>query len=172
MLVTNVIFDLCAHPEYIEPLREEWKQVMAEHDGVYDKKTNLKLRKLDSFIKESQRLHAQSILSMARYIREDLTFSNGTTIPKGSFIATSRDSINLDPKLFENPEKFDGWRFEKLRAMSKESSTRWQLVNTHAEENLNFGHGKHACPGRFFAAAEVSLVVFFLRNRDTQMFGF
>lgn len=56
--------DLLGHPEYIQPLREEIQQVIAE-DGYqqdetgknYLSKTSLnKLKKLDSFIKESQRL--------------------------------------------------------------------------------------------------------------------
>ncbi|OJZ85798.1 hypothetical protein ASPFODRAFT_46866 [Aspergillus luchuensis CBS 106.47] len=39
-----------------------------------------------------------------------------------------------------------------------------QLVTT-APENLAFGHSKHACPGRFFAANEVKIVLIFLLLR-------
>ncbi|KAI8296096.1 Cytochrome P450 monooygenase 3 [Colletotrichum sp. SAR 10_98] len=60
---TFAVMDLLGHPEYIQPLREEIQQVIAE-DGYqqdetgknYLSKTSLnKLKKLDSFIKESQR---------------------------------------------------------------------------------------------------------------------
>jgi cytochrome P450 len=63
MANTAAIYDLAAHPEYIQPLRDEIEQVVNE-DG-YDvgeegfkklKKSSMpKLWKLDSFLKESQR---------------------------------------------------------------------------------------------------------------------
>jgi hypothetical protein len=53
-----------AHPEYIQPLREEIEQLMADegHEFSEDgsvrmkKKSLAKLKKLDSFLKESQRM--------------------------------------------------------------------------------------------------------------------
>lgn len=52
-LLTNAMYDLCANPEYFEPLREEIMAVLKE-DGW--KKTSLyKMKLLDSFMKESQR---------------------------------------------------------------------------------------------------------------------
>ena len=50
-----------AHPEYIAPLRKEVENVI-ETEG-WNELTMGKLRKLDSFIKESQCLSAQVILS-------------------------------------------------------------------------------------------------------------
>jgi hypothetical protein len=62
MATTAAIYDLAAHPEYIEPLQEEIEQVVKEdgyEDGAGSKKLNKssvpKLWKLDSFLKESQR---------------------------------------------------------------------------------------------------------------------
>jgi hypothetical protein len=63
MAATHCLFDLAARPEYIKPLREEIEQVIAEDgydvtgDGTMKlKKSSLpRLRKLDSFMKESQR---------------------------------------------------------------------------------------------------------------------
>lgn len=58
MTLTNVLYDLAAHPEYVPALREEIKRISAEEPGgKLRKKTMPKLRKLDSFIKESQRIH-------------------------------------------------------------------------------------------------------------------
>lgn len=69
MALSQVIYDLAARPEYIKGLREEIKDVLAE-DG-YDidgegftklkKSSYTKLRKLDSFLKESQRLSPPGI---------------------------------------------------------------------------------------------------------------
>jgi cytochrome P450 len=64
MATTAAIYDLATYPEYVAPLREEIEKVLDEdgHDIDDDgflrlKKSSMpKLWKLDSFLKESQRL--------------------------------------------------------------------------------------------------------------------
>lgn len=47
--------------------------------------------------------------------------------------------------------------------------TRRQGVVTTSDSFLQFGHGKHACPGRFFAANEIKfLMTFILREYDIE----
>ena len=53
---SQLIFDLCAMPEYIEPLRREMETAMTA-DGMIDKQGFVKLVKLDSIMKESQRFN-------------------------------------------------------------------------------------------------------------------
>ncbi|KAG6040947.1 hypothetical protein E4U41_006538 [Claviceps citrina] len=53
--MTHAMYDLCAHPEYLEPLRQEMADVLA--DGGWQKTTLNRLYKLDSLLKESQRFH-------------------------------------------------------------------------------------------------------------------
>jgi len=48
------LYDLAAYPEYVAPLREEAEAVIKEEG--WSKKAIGKLHKLDSFLKESQRL--------------------------------------------------------------------------------------------------------------------
>lgn len=60
MALVEALYDLCAHPEYQDELREEVKSAIAS-DAGWKKTTLLKMRKLDSFIKESQRMHPPSI---------------------------------------------------------------------------------------------------------------
>lgn len=60
MAATQTMFDLCAHPEYIEPLRQEVLEVL-EKEGGFKKQTLTYLRKLDSFMRESQRLNPPSL---------------------------------------------------------------------------------------------------------------
>lgn len=57
----HVLFDLAARPEYIDPLREELREVLAETNGVLTKQTLTHLKKLDSFMKESQRHNPPSL---------------------------------------------------------------------------------------------------------------
>lgn len=53
---SQLLYDLCAMPEYIEPLRREVESVL-NIDGTVDKRGFHKLVKLDSIMKESQRLN-------------------------------------------------------------------------------------------------------------------
>ena len=60
MATVHLLYDLCAHPEYFEPLREEIEPIMlAKHD--LDKQSFLKMKKLESFMKESQRMNPPSL---------------------------------------------------------------------------------------------------------------
>lgn len=57
-MITNTIYDLLARPEYIEILREEAKAALSEHGGAYVADSLNKMKKMDSFVKESQRFNA------------------------------------------------------------------------------------------------------------------
>lgn len=54
--VTHIVYDLCAMPEYIAPLREEIDRVLGEEGGP-SKKAFARMTKLDSFMRESQRFN-------------------------------------------------------------------------------------------------------------------
>ena len=46
-----------------------------------------------------------------------------------------------------------------------------QFVTT-SSESLNFGHGNHACPGRFFASNEIKVVLIeLLKNWEFRLKG-
>jgi cytochrome P450 len=58
LAITHALFDLCAHPEYLEPLRQEIEEVTKDYPGVDFLHQGLpQLEKLDSFLAESQRFH-------------------------------------------------------------------------------------------------------------------
>jgi ent-kaurene oxidase len=57
--MTDAVYDLAAYPEYLEPLREEARRVLAE-DGGWINGTDLKLLKMDSFMRESMRVNSPS----------------------------------------------------------------------------------------------------------------
>ena len=60
MSAAHCLYDICARPEYFAPLREEAIDMLGEASGW--KKTTLdKMRKLDSLLKESQRVNPISL---------------------------------------------------------------------------------------------------------------
>ena len=65
--LTNVIYDLAARWDRYGPeLRTEVEDVLATSGGVWKKTTLTKLSKMDSFMKESQRLNPPSARTFLR----------------------------------------------------------------------------------------------------------
>lgn len=93
---------------------------------------------------------------MVRMATEDIDLPDGFHIPRGTRLGVSSHA-SWDPKVFPNPEKFDPYRFVRLREQPGEENV-WQLTTTRPEQ-IAFGHGQHACPGRFLAANEVKIAL-------------
>jgi len=99
---------------------------------------------------------------------KDFTFSDGTTIPAGNIISLAASCMQTDPDYYSDPETFDGFRFHKIREQEGESSK--YLISSLDLDYVLFGHGRHACPGRFFAATEVkAMLAHIVLNYDVKM---
>lgn len=61
-----------------------------------------------------------------------------------------------DSDTYDNALTFDPYRFVKMRQTGDDRKA--HLVST-STEHLGFGHGIHACPGRFFAANEIKILL-------------
>ncbi|KAL9121315.1 MAG: hypothetical protein Q9187_002126 [Circinaria calcarea] len=105
--LTYALYDLCLHPQYIDPLRKELSTVLA--NGSDWQPENLPL--LDSFIKESARLNPSDSISVRRKALTSYTFSDGTQVSPGSWVCVPQRSIMRDPKNYPSPMIFDGFRF-------------------------------------------------------------
>ena len=159
MNAVHVLYDLVARPEYIDPIREEIKGVAAE-DGSWtkwQKPSFTKLRKLDSFMRESQRFNPPTLLSMHRVMLQNHRFSDGTEIPRNAHVSMAVNAIQNDPDVTPDPEVFDGLRYYKLR--QREGESHLHQFSTTQETILNFGHGTNSCPGRFFASLEIKIIL-------------
>lgn len=93
---------------------------------------------------------------MRRIAETDVTLSDGTVIPKGAFSWVTLDAYR-NPERYPDPDAYNPRRFLELRSLPGQER-RWQLVTTSAD-HLGFGHGEHACPGRFFASNEVKIAL-------------
>lgn len=159
MNAVHVLYDLASRPEYVEPLREEIIQLIREDGGWrnWQKPSFSKLRKLDSFMRESQRFNPPSLLAYHRVMVNSYVLSDGTVLPRGTHISMPVNAIQNDPETTANPDEFDGFRYYKLRQREGEGHLH-QFVTTQPNI-LNFGHGKYACPGRFFASLEIKNIL-------------
>ncbi|KAI0962094.1 hypothetical protein AcV7_001014 [Taiwanofungus camphoratus] len=153
--ITHALYHLAANPQYLQPLRDEIESIIKE-DG-WSKLAIGKMWKLDSFMKESQRLNGISGISVIRKAMKDVTLSDGTFIPAGTIVAAAAVPCHHDEENYVNANAFDPFRFSDKR-MDENERIKHQYVST-SPEYIAFGHGKHACPGRFFAANELKAVL-------------
>lgn len=93
---------------------------------------------------------------MSRLATERVVLSDGTVIPKGNMVSVTSNRM-WDSKLHADPTKWDPHRFLTMREQPEKQHLA-QLVTTNPD-HLAFGHGQHACPGRFFAANEVKIAL-------------
>ncbi|KXN90695.1 Ent-kaurene oxidase, partial [Leucoagaricus sp. SymC.cos] len=156
---THVLYHLASEPRYIKLLRGDIETVIAT-DG-WTKSGVDKMHKLDSFIKETMRVHPISIGLVGHIALKDYTFSDGTLIPKGTTVVAPADAVHHDDT-YPNAREFQGFRFvESSRNKSDRGGGEESLVNL-TPNFLPFGHGNHACPGRFFAASSMKLVLAYM----------
>ncbi|EGS19530.1 cytochrome P450 monooxygenase-like protein [Thermochaetoides thermophila DSM 1495] len=162
-LATNVFFDLAANPHHLPTLRSEIQSVLACHNNEYTTQALQSLKNLDSLLKESSRLHPPGIGAFTRKVLTPFTLPSGQTIPSGVFIEVPQYATNRDPEIFPNPDEFDPWRFAREREKAREKGLAEEAAQNQfvsvSPHGLTFGYGRHACPGRFFAANEIKMIV-------------
>ncbi|SPJ88845.1 related to gibberellin cluster - GA14-synthase [Fusarium torulosum] len=151
--LTVALLDLVTYPELITQLRKEIIDVLK--DGRWSKQALYKMKLMDSFLKESQRLHPPSDVSMNRKVMQRITLSDGTVLQKGVRLMVA--SRFRDPETYPDPNTFVATRF--LDPLNKGSPNSTKHYVTTSAEMFAFGHGKHACPGRFLASTELKVAL-------------
>ena len=84
-------------------------------------------------------------------------------LPSGTHICLASEAISKDPTFVPGADDFDGFRYYKMR-QSPEEAHKHQFATTD-RNHLHFGHGRYACPGRFFASNELKVVLASLITR-------
>ncbi|KAI0394648.1 putative cytochrome P450 [Xylariaceae sp. FL0594] len=161
--ITNCILDLAAHFENIAPiLRDEIEQVLGPKAEELTLANLDRMWKLDSFMKEVQRFHPASQLSVNRKLMKPFTLSTGETLPEGTHISFPGVPISMNERHFEDATTFDPFRFERLRRSRSKSGSfsgtdhdqggfEYTFTTTYPG-TLHFGHGGQTCPGRFMGS--------------------
>ncbi|KAI6116528.1 cytochrome P450 [Pisolithus croceorrhizus] len=161
---TQALYNLAAYPQYVQPLREEVDAIIREHG--WTKEAIASMRKVDSFLAETQRLEGvltesrSSIhhsASVQRKAMKDLTLSDGTFIPKGTHLFVPTHVFHRDSAVYDNPDTFNPFRFSQLNDDGSEGA-RHHMVAV-SQDYFPFGYGKHACPGRFLASNELKTML-------------
>ncbi|RYP18529.1 hypothetical protein DL765_003904 [Monosporascus sp. GIB2] len=160
LAIIHALYDLAARPEYIEPLRNEILGVMKDGDGVLQKQHLTQMKMLDSFMKESQRHSPPSVATYQRKAMVPIKLSNGFNIPAGTIVQCNTNILNETPAEWGDPHAFDGFRFYKLRSRP-EDANKFQFASP-TYDSMQFGFGKDACPGRFFASNQIKIILAYI----------
>lgn len=114
-------------------MREEVQDALVS-EGGWTKGTLLKLKKIDSALREVGRvyglMHCKSLQSsVLSYLTEydnpvalprltmvDFDLGNGQIVPPGYKVAIDMHAVHLDPKVYPDPKRCDLFRFSKLRS--------------------------------------------------------
>ncbi|KAH7360651.1 putative Ent-kaurene oxidase, partial [Rhexocercosporidium sp. MPI-PUGE-AT-0058] len=128
MAGSHAIFDLAAYPSIAPVLREEIEAVIAEEnfpDKKLRKTSMAKLKKLDSFMKESMRFSPPFVVSLNRIVTapQGLTLSDGTCLPSRTVVGFGQpfypSSTVPEKHIIRDAQvpltEFYPWRFAELR---------------------------------------------------------
>ncbi|KAL5355887.1 cytochrome P450 [Aspergillus floccosus] len=160
VVLVQCLCELATRPEYVDALREEIVSTLRSHNNTWTKDGIDSMNKLDSFIKETHRYNCFDYAGTPRVVKKGFQFKNGLWIPKGTVLFTPNAPMLLDKEYIQDPHVFDGFRFYDLARDSKTPEAfKYTSTNPHY---LQFGDGKHVCPGRFFAADELRLILAYL----------
>ncbi|KAH9482089.1 Cytochrome P450 monooxygenase 151 [Psilocybe cubensis] len=166
----QALYELCDRPEYVQPLREEALSVMRHiGHGKWTKAAVGEMYKTDSFLRETQRYNGLGLVLLSRRVLKPFTFSDvqGTTLPPGTHLCVNAWGNHRDDTYYHDPPAnvFDGFRFSRITTSvsenggSEHKDHQQPLMATPTLEYNAFGHGRPACPGRFFAVAELKLML-------------
>lgn len=193
IVTTNTILDLYSSPhkeEYLAGLREEVERVLREAGGEFSKNAINSMYRVDSAIRESMRISHLGDVG----VRRDIIAEGGVDVgddlhlPKGAKVVFPNHGIHNDPDFYgETANQWDGFRFSRPREdylaqieksgsetkdMSKVLEQKNQNLISTGTDFLSFGHGRHACPGRFFASQEMKLAIaHIVMNYDIEVVG-
>ncbi|KAI0401753.1 cytochrome P450 [Xylaria palmicola] len=156
----HALYDLCAHPSLIGELREEVIRETSANGWTYG--SLLRMCKMDSFLKESGRTNPAGIVSFQRFVLSPILLSNGFTIPAGTHICAASDARSRDSKLYDTPLEFRPMRFLSPSGSKATKSAEVDSANLFSSVTAGdswFGTGRQACPGRWYASAQIKLVL-------------
>ncbi|TFY83081.1 hypothetical protein EWM64_g926 [Hericium alpestre] len=151
LICTHMFYSIACNQAWQTEIRDEARHAMKEHG--WTKKALEEMVKADSFIKEVLRFHGVSSVALTRMAVKPFTFADSTTVPAGTMFCAASRAIHFDSAKWVQPEDFDPFRF------CHAARTELNGMVTTSYDFLAWGHGRYACPGRFFASYELKAIL-------------
>ncbi|KAI1759967.1 cytochrome P450 [Hypoxylon sp. FL1150] len=157
-----ILLDMLDYPEALSDIKQEIQGVKSRlPGGVWTRRALGQLQILDSFMRESARVHALTQYTSVQRIpvSSPWKFKDGLEIPAGTTMVFPSYHHNFDPSVHLHPDTFDAKRHLRRR---HESDTHKFHFASVSDDMLNWGAGRHSCPGRFFAQETLKLMMIHL----------
>ncbi|XP_056638506.1 probable cytochrome P450 6a20 [Diorhabda sublineata] len=146
-----LVFELAANPDIQDKLRNEINTVLENNDNSLNYEVIQNMKYLDACLSESLRKNS-IVHNLNKICTEDYTytptnpdFKNITVkIKAGESVVVPLTGLQMDPKYFDEPQKFKPERF--LGPISYNRST-----------YLPFGDGQRVCLGQRFAQTQIKV---------------
>ncbi|OAA53531.1 Cytochrome P450 [Cordyceps fumosorosea ARSEF 2679] len=150
IVLTNIILHVLgsdAEFSTIAALRSEAAAHLLSSERI-TKDAFAQMKVADSVAREATRLNFPlgGRASPRTVMRDGLVSPEGIRLQRGTTVSWLAGCAQLDPEAFPEPRRFDPFRFS--RGDGDGEGERDTFVKTSARY-LPWGHGKHACPGRF-----------------------
>ncbi|CAH1183092.1 unnamed protein product [Phaedon cochleariae] len=126
-------------------IEEQQRIFGSEKDRSVTHRDLLEMKYLELVIKEALRIYP-SVPFIGRLSDNDVKYKDGKIIPAGVGVMILISAVNLDPKIFPDPKKFDPSRFEHPDKIPPYSY-------------LPFSAGSRNCIGQKFAMLEMKAVI-------------
>ncbi|GFQ04144.1 cytochrome p450 81d11 [Phtheirospermum japonicum] len=136
---------LLTHPDELHKLRQEIDDNIG-HDHLLSDSDLTKLPYLRCVVNETLRLYPPVPLLLPRYSSENCTVG-GYNVPKGTILLVNAWAMLRNPKLWDEPNKFNPGRFMDME------------MEREGYKFVPFGMGRRACPGSTMGMRTVSLAL-------------
>ncbi|AEO55817.1 hypothetical protein MYCTH_2108406 [Thermothelomyces thermophilus ATCC 42464] len=123
----------------------------------------LAMQKLDSVMRESARLNSFVTVGLSRVVvaKDGVVTPAGVKIPRGAAVSVPSYPVSRDNDIYPGADEFRPFRFAEQRADDSVEYVK-QVAKAFATTSTDypaFGHSRNACPGRFFAANDLKLIL-------------
>jgi cytochrome P450 len=174
LTIVHALLDLLSHyspgpsSSPLEHIRAEASVILASHNNTWTRAAVAQLHRADSAIRESLRYTTMGGRGSMRQVTPacGVQLPSGETVPQGVWVGLPVAAIHHDAALYAEPDAYLPFRFsderEKLQAESggpKALEASKLAMATTSHTFLPFSHGRHACPGRFYAAQLLKLLL-------------
>ncbi|XP_066275402.1 ultra-long-chain fatty acid omega-hydroxylase-like [Branchiostoma lanceolatum] len=150
--ISWTLFHLAQNMDYQDKCRREVEEVLQDRTEITWQDVG-KLPFITMCIKESMRC-VPPVPRVARALKQDLTFPDGKSLPKGSPTYAEFNELHRNSDIWPNPTVYDPYRF------SPENS-----LNRHPYAFLPFSAGPRNCIGQNFAMSEMKVSVALILRR-------
>jgi len=180
-MLLNIIDSNNEH-DTVAKLREE--AARQQGDGGWVKEKFVGMACHDSVARETMRVTFPfgNRGLLRKVMKDGVVTDGGVPLKKGTIVSFLASQAQRDPEKFADADNFDPWRFSRPLEKQKEKES----ANGEAEETkqygygptafvttspdyLPFGHGRHACPGRFLVDYELKMIIaYILKHYDLE----